>query len=201
MFSEYQISISEWFLRDHVTLKTAAENSALPSQEQTTFENVLTRKQYLFLLKIIYFGIFYNITVHCISDQIKAAWLSIRTFFQKLPSVDGQRVTHIAPACRPPCTCADGTADTCAACTCPSRSGLHFCKCTVLLWWRCVWRNLYSPHSSAHYNESQMLCLHIRYTPHSPTSWEQGLSFSWLADPLHKHTENKLFQIQSFIYK
>ncbi len=29
MFLEQQISISEWFLKDHVTLKTDAENSAL----------------------------------------------------------------------------------------------------------------------------------------------------------------------------
>ncbi len=29
MFVEQQISILEWFLKDHVTLKTGAENSAL----------------------------------------------------------------------------------------------------------------------------------------------------------------------------
>ncbi len=36
MFLEQQISILEWFLKDHVTLKTgemATENSVLPSQE------------------------------------------------------------------------------------------------------------------------------------------------------------------------
>ncbi len=36
MFLEHQISISEWFQKGHVTLKTgviAAENSALTSQE------------------------------------------------------------------------------------------------------------------------------------------------------------------------
>ncbi len=37
MFLEQQISISEWFLKDHVTLKTD-ENSALPSQE---WKNIL----------------------------------------------------------------------------------------------------------------------------------------------------------------
>ncbi len=37
MFIEHQISILEWFLKDHVTLKRevmVAENSALPSQEE-----------------------------------------------------------------------------------------------------------------------------------------------------------------------
>ncbi len=41
---EHQISMSEWFLKDHVTLKTGvltAENSALPSQESITFEFIL----------------------------------------------------------------------------------------------------------------------------------------------------------------
>ncbi len=36
MFLEHQISISEWFAKDHVTLKTgamSAENVFLPSQE------------------------------------------------------------------------------------------------------------------------------------------------------------------------
>jgi len=35
-FPELQISLSEWFLKDHVTLKTgemAAKDSALPSKE------------------------------------------------------------------------------------------------------------------------------------------------------------------------
>ncbi len=37
MFIEDQISILEWFLKDHVTLKTGvmtAKNVALPSQEK-----------------------------------------------------------------------------------------------------------------------------------------------------------------------
>ncbi len=37
MFLEQQISILEWFLKDHETLKTevmAAKNAALPSQEK-----------------------------------------------------------------------------------------------------------------------------------------------------------------------
>ncbi len=36
MFLEHKISILEWFLKDHVTLKSqvmTAENSALPSQK------------------------------------------------------------------------------------------------------------------------------------------------------------------------
>ncbi len=36
MFLEHKISVSEWFLKDHVTLKIgvmAAENSAIPYQE------------------------------------------------------------------------------------------------------------------------------------------------------------------------
>ncbi len=40
MFLEHQISISEWFQKGHVTLKTgviAAENSALTSQEKIIF--------------------------------------------------------------------------------------------------------------------------------------------------------------------
>ncbi len=44
MFLAHQISILYWFLKDRVTLKTgvmAAENSALPSQEEITFENIL----------------------------------------------------------------------------------------------------------------------------------------------------------------
>ncbi len=35
MFQIFQVSILEWFLKDHVTLKSNdAENSALPSQQE-----------------------------------------------------------------------------------------------------------------------------------------------------------------------
>ncbi len=45
MFLEHQISILEWFLKNHVTLKTSSEaenwvgleNSAFPSKEYITF--------------------------------------------------------------------------------------------------------------------------------------------------------------------
>ncbi len=36
-FLHMQISILEWFLKDHGTLKTGVINSALPSQEYITF--------------------------------------------------------------------------------------------------------------------------------------------------------------------
>ncbi len=62
MFLAHQhISILEWFLKDHVILKTevmAAETSALPSQKWIAFKNILKYKTVILnIFKIIYFKI------------------------------------------------------------------------------------------------------------------------------------------------
>ncbi len=61
MFPEHQISILEWFLKDHVPLKTgllAAENSASNSAAENYFPKYIKNWKHLIYIVII----FYNIT-------------------------------------------------------------------------------------------------------------------------------------------
>ncbi len=171
------------------TLKTAAENSALPSQEQTTFENVLTRNS-IYFIKNHLFGIFYNITVHCISDQIKQqAWVSIRTFFQKCLVWRSESHSH-APACRPPCTCADGTAEHLRRMymSISQRPAFLQVYCAPLMTLR-LKKPLQALTAQQHYNESQMLCLHIRLHTSIPQHLGAGPFFlltGWPSAQTHR---------------
>ncbi len=79
MFLLHQISIFEsWFLKDHVTLKTAvidAENSALPSQE-------LIKSIKIYKNKKLIATIFDNntvINIYSFSDQINKRKKNIKT--------------------------------------------------------------------------------------------------------------------------
>ncbi len=79
MFVEQQISILEWFLKDHVTLKTVMMlKIQLWSQQTITFYNIFKLKTDILNNKHISIFLLY---------QINAALLSRRDFFQKYKKI------------------------------------------------------------------------------------------------------------------
>ncbi len=79
MFLEQQISILEWFLKDHVTLKPGVKIQIWITGINYIWKYIQIETQ-LFQILII----FQTTTIYCcIIDQINTGLLSIRDFFQK----------------------------------------------------------------------------------------------------------------------